>query len=641
MRVMYHLFMIILPSKKYDVYYCTVVMRLVVFGGVIMNKVLAKKVCISMSILLVGGTVVVLGTNSKIVSKAASSVVKTSGSVVTITEYNANNKTEKVGRGYNALSGDYTKMQGINDNNFIFSKRSSDSSKDKVIEDTKVSVDTGYSNGKSYIVSGKNSNEFLNSLKCEIDSQTNASLSGDLSPLSMKMFLNVNSKFESSVTSGKVSEYIKAIKEPIVASVSWNLKESQYFDYLDDDFINDLLNMEPEKLFKKYGTHFFRSYLLGGRLEINAVVTSDTNEQLTTVSSNFKSSIKADGKVDNNDISVSDDVSSSINITDKDTLAASDIKTDAQYYGGKEADFDAYADLLANRALGKNDKNGTNNISCSTIYKDWVSSVEEEPTLIDIYDENSLYPIWDLLLKFPEDYEVMTKDELVARRDALEETFNKLKEEYDNDIKNQVNKIQNKDTKSNIGTTLTGVKASSSYDYKATLDDSVASVHNGYKLGEIYITNSHRNDDDTVSLTDNKFKVVYNMTQDKTNLPTGDLEGVYKHSLISDVIPTLNINGYGDIFKYQSLRKGASYVQIKYKNSITPEPVKKVNIFKSINKGQSVVLFESDAADVYNNGGVESIKVLVLYETKIVYDRNLNKPIKYCKWLDEGTVEFK
>lgn len=608
-----------------------------------MNKALTKKACIAMSILLVGGTVVVLGNGGKIVSKAASSNTNSnnSGSVVTIDEYNSSNKSEKVGHGYNALTGDYTKMQGINDNNFIFSKRSADSSKDKVIEDTKVSVDTGYSNGRSYIVSGRNSSEFLASLKSEIDSSTEASLSGDLSPLSMKMFLNVNAKFEGQVKSGKVCEYIKAIKEPVVASVSWNLKESQYFEYLDDDFINDLLNMEPEKLFKKYGTHFFRSYLLGGRLEINAMVTSDTNEQLTTVSAGFKDSIKADGKVDGNEINASEDQSISVGITDQDTIAASDIKTDAQYYGGKEADFDAYADLLANRVLGKN--NNSTNVSCSNIYKEWVSSVEEEPTLIDIYDENSLYPIWDLLLNFPDDYEAMSKEELLTRKTTLEETFNKLKEQYDKDIKNQVDSIQNKETKSNVGTTLTGVKASSSYNYKETLDESIASVHNGYKLGDICITNSYRNNDekDTISLTDNKFKVVYNMTQDKTNLPTGDLEGVFKHSIISDVIPTMNINGYGDIFKYQSLGKGASYVQVKYKNSTTPEPVKKTNIFKSINKGQSIVLFESDAADVYNNGGVESIKVLVLYETKITYNRNLNKPIKYCKWLEEGSVLIK
>ena len=85
-----------------------------------MNKALTKKVCIAMSILLVGGTVVVLGTSGKIVSRAAST--DTNGSVVTIDEYNSSNKSEKVGHGYNALTGDYTKMQGINDNNFIFSK---------------------------------------------------------------------------------------------------------------------------------------------------------------------------------------------------------------------------------------------------------------------------------------------------------------------------------------------------------------------------------------------------------------------------------------------------------------------------------------------------------------------------------------
>ena len=95
-----------------------------------------------------------------------------------------------------------------------------------------------------------------------------------------------------------------------------------------------------------------------------------------------------------------------VEISDKDTLASSDIKTEARYYGGKEANFDAYADLLAAQVLGTKDKNSNNNVSCDKIYTDWITSVEEDPTLIDVYDSNSLYPIWDLLVLFPEDYEL-------------------------------------------------------------------------------------------------------------------------------------------------------------------------------------------------------------------------------------------
>ena len=617
-----------------------------------MNNVFKKKVRIATVVLLGSILVVGVGFGSMLASQAASSQVSTNG-VVTVAQYNSSNKIEKVGAGYNALTGDYTKMQGIINNNFIFSKKSSSSNSDKVIEDTYVNVDTGYSNGRSYILSGRNSEEFYNSLKGEVNLKNTTNLSGDLSPLSLKLVLEVNNKFEAQVKEGKVSEYIMSVKEPVVASVSWNLKESQYYDYLDEDFKKDLVNMEPEKLFNKYGTHFFTSYLLGGRLEINAMITSDTYEQLNNLSTTFKSTLNTDGKIENNKVNSNTDMTNKVEISDKDTLASSDIKTEARYYGGKEANFDAYADLLAAQVLGTKDKNSNNNVSCDKIYTDWITSVEEDPTLIDVYDSNSLYPIWDLLVLFPEDYELASKQELTERSNILEDKYKELQTQYDKEIKDQVESIQGKEKSTIIPTKLTGYKDNSSYDDMSKIDEGLAKIHSGYKLGEVSISNAYRNEDDKVVLTNNQFQIIYSMLQDKTNLPLGEEENAIKHNVIKDLDMNFNINGYGDIFKYMYLYKGAAYIQIKYKNGVTAKPIKLNNIFEegnkndensnkmSINKGDSVVLYQSNPSEVFENGGVESINVLILYKTRDSFYENGISYSKKIKWMDEGSIIFK
>ena len=83
-----------------------------------MNNVFKKKVRIATVVLLGSILVVGVGFGSMLASQAASSQVSTNG-VVTVAQYNSSNKIEKVGVGYNALTGDYTKMQGIINNNFI------------------------------------------------------------------------------------------------------------------------------------------------------------------------------------------------------------------------------------------------------------------------------------------------------------------------------------------------------------------------------------------------------------------------------------------------------------------------------------------------------------------------------------------
>jgi hypothetical protein len=418
----------------------------------------SKKMIIS---LVCCAAVVTVGVGGVLVSKANGFTICSKD--VTVGELNNNEKTGKVGYGYNAITGDLGTMQGVSAHNNIFAKRSGDTTREKVIEDTIVTVDKSYTKGTSYVVNGRSSAEFCDSFNAELSNKTNVAASGGVLPVSLKAYLEVNTKFANKETTGKVTEYIRSVSEPVVGLVSWNLKEDQYYDYLDETFKKDLLNMEPAKLFKKYGTHFFTSYLIGGKLEIDAMISADTYEQLKEVSSAYQLTVEAEGKVEGIDIDADTTFDSDMEIKDDNVKASSDIETDANYYGGKDCDFKAYANMLADKVLGKNGNNGVNDAKVTEIYNKWLEELEKNPALIDIYDEKSLYSLWDLVLLFPTD-ETWTEEALLNRAIEIETAYNNAKNEYVNGMQSQINALQKEGKAVAIPTELTGVDAMYHYN---------------------------------------------------------------------------------------------------------------------------------------------------------------------------------
>lgn len=598
------------------------------------SNVAKKKVIVCVSSL----ALVAVIASSVIVSKATEGITVCSKDI-TVGEYNGAN-TGKVGYGYNAIKGDYSTMSGVSSNNNIFAKRCNDATREKVIDDTVVTIDNSYTKGNSYIVKGQSSSEFCDDLNAKLSNKTNASASGGVLPVSLKAYLEVNTKFESKTTTGKVIEYIRSVSEPVVGLVSWNLKENQYYDYLDDTFKNDLLTMEPAKLFNKYGTHFFTSYLLGGKLEIDTLVSADTYEQLKTVSSAYQLSVKASGTVEETDVSGDTNFGSEMEIKDENTVASSNIETDAKYYGGKDCDFKSYANMLAEKVLGKNG-NCVNDENVTETYNKWLKSLEEKPALIDIYDDKSLYPLWDLVLLFPTDGTTWTEEALLNRAIQLEEAFNKAKEEYVASMQGQISALQNEEKAVVIPTEVIGTDAGYHYNRNKTLDDETKKVHSGYKLGTVYLSGASRSLNETVTVKSADLKVIFNLAEDKKNLPVGEATDVTKHQLINDYDLCYNIDGYGDAFNWRRMYEAGAYVQVKYKNMVTEKAVAMRDILEDKNKGESVELCTITGDQMRTNGGLEEIRVGIFYKTQVTYGSGLRMRQKNCKWLEEGSLTVK
>lgn len=599
------------------------------------NVLKKKKLIVSVSALAMLAVVA-----SGIVVSKASDGFKVCSQDVTVGEYNSNNKTGKVGYGYNAIQGNYSTMEGVSSNNNIFAKRSLDSTREKVIDDTIVTIDNSYTKGYAYIVKGQNSSEFCNDLDAKLTNKTNVSASGGVLPVSLKAYLEVNTKFESKTTTGKVTEYLRSVSEPVVGLVSWNLREHEYYDYLDDTFKNDLLTMEPDKLFKKYGTHFFTSYLLGGKLEIDTLISADTYDQLRTVSSAYQLTVEASGEVKEVDVSGDTNFGSEFEIKDQNIIASSNIETDAKYFGGKDCDFKSYANMLAEKVLGKSGNNGVGDEKVTATYNKWLASVEENPALIDIYDDKSLYPIWDLLLLYPTD-ETWTQDALLNRAIEIEEAFKKAKSEYVEGIQGQISALQNEERAVAIPTEIVGTEATYYYNRNKALDEETMKVHNGYKLGTVYLSGASRSLNESVTVKSGDVKVVFNLSEDKKNLPVGDAVDVTKHELIKDFDLCYNIDGYGDAFNWRRMKEAGAYVQVKYKNMITEQAVTLRDILEKKNKGESVELYNITGEQMRANGGLEEVKVAIFYRTQVTYGSGWKTKYKDCKWIEEGSLSVK
>lgn len=143
---------------------------------------------------------------------------------------------------------------------------------------------------------------------------------------------------------------------------------------LSDEFKNDLLNLHPEALFDKYGTHMLKEVSMGGRIEVSSQYTSNTSGSTDEVKSAVNTHMKALKAA-----SLNTEALASI----ENTLNKYNIE---YYYNVKQI----------GGAL-------TNINSVSTLdnkYSEWLSSFDNDlnySALSGIVGENSLVALWDLL----------------------------------------------------------------------------------------------------------------------------------------------------------------------------------------------------------------------------------------------------
>ena len=589
------------------------------------------------------------------VSKASNEMVETGEAIQTIDSYEKEGLTTYIGYGYNVVKKDYINADDVTKTNTIFNliDKNTDSGTVKGIRNTNVIVDSASNDVQTYYINARSVESFLNEFNAKFGSKAKVTAKTDWLPFTCGIASEASQSLAHKKTTQTKSEYVKDRREVKTSTAIWELDECDYYKYLTESFKKDILEMEPEALFEKYGTHFLRSVVLGGRLELNASIEANSTENLDKAVSTFKTSIDVMSKGqnnnangdntnnnDNNGINANVEVESDINATLESILKNADIEVSSSCYGGEAKDFASYINTTLRGYFNNDQTLGTEaligNQSYGNTYSQWLTTVRTRPALVDIYDSDSLYPIWNLLDFFAENDPELDKDVLIERKNKLKEAFEAYGLENYKSIMNGLEGEDNKSMYATMDTVVTGVKDGYSYNKNKKLNEKDVAIHNEYKLGNVIVTNSSKNSDGTMSANSDSLQVMYQLTQDKDNLPVGDTDKE-SHKLVYDSHWLSSICGYGDVINKFMAGKGAYYVQLVYKDQTTTSTYGS-NLLKKLNNGDSTVMFETNASEVDKHGGIDKINVLVIYETMGTSKFGFNS---FYNWLEEGSVRFR
>lgn len=217
-------------------------------------------------------------------------------------------------------------------------------------------------------VEGSSVNEYVENLS------QNVNISGN----GLFFKASVENHLGSSIESNQQSHFYTYMDANIKWRLSIDLRSiDRLKSIMDPIFKTDLNTMEPEKLFKTYGTHFVASAYLGGRADYSTTFESSSltseKESRTAIEARFR---KISGGVELDEKSTN-------------TLINCHAKSYLSVVGGNSE----YA----------------NNISNQVQYDKWASGIVDRPVLCDFGPE-SLMPIWKLC-------------EETSRKEALEKYY--------------------------------------------------------------------------------------------------------------------------------------------------------------------------------------------------------------------------
>lgn len=631
-----------------------------------MKNINKKIICVILVGVLLSSSIITIFCVTR--SSRASQEIKTGDSLVAIKDYEVSNDQTGIstylGYGYNVTEKGYIHENNINASsvdNFIFNMQSNGSK--KCIQDTFIKVDNGSRVIDKNYIDARSVESYLKQFNANI-SKKKFELPGKITswiPFVSDVYVEVGGQFNKTNTTTSKTAYVKDTMTKKAASITWMLEEEDYYEYLTESFKEDLMELEPKDLFDKYGTHFFRSVILGGKLEYSAKITASSERDLNTATASFKLNVNKEsdkaqstttnGNRNNNNNNGEDQVS----YQDNSRVSNVTIDCTAYCYGGAANSYsDSFSNIarnianttLTDLAQDQSSRYGTTDnqaditidqVGLST-YDEWLRSIDKFPALIDIRDKYSLYAVWDLLDYFPDNNPEISEAEAEERKQVLQEAFNEIgQENYDNIVKKYENETSDS-LYTEIETDLSVVHPYSSYDKNHPLKDEYAKINDGTKIGRMYITNAGKTSDGKYMLNDNSFEISYKLEQDPNLLSVGETKYT-NHRLISDLNRVSSVPGYGNIFSFWKQfapRKGGYYVQVVYKNNQTDSCAEN-NLLGKKNKGDSVKLYTSDISKVETNGGVAEINVLLVYMTET--STNGFFPMEY-RWLQEGTIKF-
>ena len=260
---------------------------------------------------------------------------------------------------------------------------------DKLMDEKLLKIDDHGTSFES--IEASSIEEFIENMShsSSITSGSSVSASGSFSELDIGASVSFSNGLKTSFA--KANEHVQSqyFLKIIAESKSYWLMlqttEQRYKEILSDEFKRDLYDYDgvsPAQLFQKYGTHLLTSVAMGGNVYMYYTMFSYYEETSSTEYAEIASSIKSSVKASYGSFSAGteNNLSFSEAYTYDQKAKEYGISIDQRIYsiGG------SFFGIMNEQTLYEN-------------YGDWQKSLVDEPVLIGIKDDNSLYPIWKLL----------------------------------------------------------------------------------------------------------------------------------------------------------------------------------------------------------------------------------------------------
>ena len=147
-----------------------------------------------------------------------------------------------------------------------------------------------YPEQKKEIIDGRSIDGYVKQFSTNL-SEKRLNFTGDKLnwvPFLSDVYIDIGGKFSRSSLGTCKTAYVTDTMIKRSASVTWMLSEKDYYNYLTDNFKKDVMELDPRELFDKYGTHFFRNVILGGKLTYTANIKASTDKVLNSATAQFK-----------------------------------------------------------------------------------------------------------------------------------------------------------------------------------------------------------------------------------------------------------------------------------------------------------------------------------------------------------------
>ncbi|WP_045959674.1 InlB B-repeat-containing protein [Acholeplasma palmae] len=145
---------------------------------------------------------------------------------------------------------------------------------------------------------------------------------------------------------------------------------NDYVSLLSERFINDAMELPIETLVKRYGTHILTSVTMGGGINLDYTISSNSQSSAASLSTAIDMSVrtwfsKASG-------------SSSMDYREEAKKSDTNVSVNMKVIGGEAVGIFAEQDIIQK-------------------YPEWQKTIATSPALMGIKDSNSLFPIWEIV----------------------------------------------------------------------------------------------------------------------------------------------------------------------------------------------------------------------------------------------------